>query len=178
MKTEEHRSLEKALALIRDAIAQVDMNVCDYKKVVRLREIGHRLEGRPLSRPKEPCVFRREELIQGGCSLLHEGTVTWRTSGKQKGGSLRGDVVSCMFDDGNCNEGVRTEPSAPFCSETEAWCIMGNLHQTEMFVRIPSLKYHIRCSVTSNSKIQSPRNFPEFSAKNQKSIDAQNTADS
>uniref|UniRef100_A0A3B3DHJ2 Rho/rac guanine nucleotide exchange factor (GEF) 18a n=1 Tax=Oryzias melastigma TaxID=30732 RepID=A0A3B3DHJ2_ORYME len=84
VKTEEHRSLEKALALIRDAIAQVDMNVCDYKKVVRLREIGHRLEGRPLSRPKEPCVFRREELIQGGCSLLHEGTVTWRTSGKQK----------------------------------------------------------------------------------------------
>ncbi|XP_024129447.1 rho guanine nucleotide exchange factor 18a [Oryzias melastigma] len=93
VKTEEHRSLEKALALIRDAIAQVDMNVCDYKKVVRLREIGHRLEGRPLSRPKEPCVFRREELIQGGCSLLHEGTVTWRTSGKQK------EVLAVLLSD-------------------------------------------------------------------------------
>uniref|UniRef100_A0A3P9H5R4 Rho/rac guanine nucleotide exchange factor (GEF) 18a n=1 Tax=Oryzias latipes TaxID=8090 RepID=A0A3P9H5R4_ORYLA len=82
--TEEHRSLQKGLGLIKDAISQVDTNVCEYMKTARLRDIGHRLEGRPQSRPKEPCPFRREDLIQGSCSLLHEGTLTWKWSGKQK----------------------------------------------------------------------------------------------
>uniref|UniRef100_A0A3B3IHA3 Rho/rac guanine nucleotide exchange factor (GEF) 18a n=1 Tax=Oryzias latipes TaxID=8090 RepID=A0A3B3IHA3_ORYLA len=86
--TEEHRSLQKGLGLIKDAISQVDTNVCEYMKTARLRDIGHRLEGRPQSRPKEPCPFRREDLIQGSCSLLHEGTLTWKWSGKQKGGIL------------------------------------------------------------------------------------------
>ncbi|XP_078791106.1 rho guanine nucleotide exchange factor 18a isoform X1 [Oryzias latipes] len=91
--TEEHRSLQKGLGLIKDAISQVDTNVCEYMKTARLRDIGHRLEGRPQSRPKEPCPFRREDLIQGSCSLLHEGTLTWKWSGKQK------EVLAVLLSD-------------------------------------------------------------------------------
>lgn len=83
--TEEYKSLVQGLALIKDAISQVNDQVCQYEKAARLKEIGLRLEPKSQGRLKDGQLFRREELIQGNKTLLHEGTVTWKSSGRQKG---------------------------------------------------------------------------------------------
>lgn len=83
--TDEYASLVQGLALIKDAISQVNDNVSEYEKAARLREIGLRLEPKSQSRLKEGQLFRREDLIQGNRTLLHEGAVTWKSSGRQKG---------------------------------------------------------------------------------------------
>ncbi|XP_041805895.1 rho guanine nucleotide exchange factor 18a [Chelmon rostratus] len=82
--TDEYASLVQGLALIKDAISQVNDNVSEYEKAARLREIGLRLEPKSQSRLKEGQLFRREDLIQGNRTLLHEGAVTWKSSGRQK----------------------------------------------------------------------------------------------
>lgn len=84
-ETEEHQSLVQGLALIKETISQVNDQVCQYEKASRLREIGLRLEARSQGRLKNGQVFRRADLISGDSTLLHEGTVIWKTSGKQKG---------------------------------------------------------------------------------------------
>ncbi|XP_034559484.1 rho guanine nucleotide exchange factor 18a [Notolabrus celidotus] len=82
--TEEHQSLVKGLALIKETLLQVNDQVCEYEKASRLREISLRLEPKSQGRLKDGQLFRREDLIQGERTLLHEGTVTWKTPGKQK----------------------------------------------------------------------------------------------
>ncbi|XP_042354205.1 rho guanine nucleotide exchange factor 18a [Plectropomus leopardus] len=82
--TDEHKSLVQGLTLIRDTISQVNAQVSEYEKVARLREIGLRLEPKSQGRLKDGRVLRREDLLQGNKTLLHEGTVTWKTSGRQK----------------------------------------------------------------------------------------------
>ncbi|XP_074545627.1 rho guanine nucleotide exchange factor 18a [Halichoeres trimaculatus] len=82
--TEEHQSLVQSLALIKETISQVNDQVDQYEKASRLREIGLRLEARSQGRLKNGQVFRRADLISGESTLLHEGTVMWKTSGKQK----------------------------------------------------------------------------------------------
>ncbi|XP_020490917.2 rho guanine nucleotide exchange factor 18a isoform X1 [Labrus bergylta] len=82
--TEEHQSLVQALALIKETISQVNDQVSEYEKATRLREIGLRLEPKSQGRLKNGQLFRREDLLQGERTLLHEGAVTWKTSGKQK----------------------------------------------------------------------------------------------
>lgn len=83
--TEEYKSLVQGLALIKDAISQVNDQVSEYEKAARLKEISLRLEPKSQGRLKDGQLFRREELIQGNRMLLHEGTVTWKSSGRQKG---------------------------------------------------------------------------------------------
>ncbi|KAF7649386.1 hypothetical protein LDENG_00142170 [Lucifuga dentata] len=84
-ETEEHESLVQALGLIKDTISQVDAVVSDHKKAARLREIGLRLEPKSQGRLKGGGVFRREFLINGANTLLHEGDVTWKSlSGRNK----------------------------------------------------------------------------------------------
>lgn len=75
----------QGLELIKDAISQVNDQVSEYEKAARLREISQRLEPKSQGRLKSGQVLRREDLIQGNRSLLHEGTVTWKSSGRQKG---------------------------------------------------------------------------------------------
>ncbi|KAM6989319.1 rho guanine nucleotide exchange factor 18a [Tautogolabrus adspersus] len=82
--TEEHQSLVQALALIKETISQVNDQVSEYERATRLREIGLRLEPKSQGRMKDGQLFRREDLLQGERTLLHEGAVTWKTSGKQK----------------------------------------------------------------------------------------------
>uniref|UniRef100_A0A665T469 Rho guanine nucleotide exchange factor 18-like n=1 Tax=Echeneis naucrates TaxID=173247 RepID=A0A665T469_ECHNA len=82
--TEEHTSLVEALGRIKDTISQVNTQVSDYEKVGRLREIGMHLDPKSQGRQKDGQLFRREDLIQGNKTMLHEGPVTWKSSGRQK----------------------------------------------------------------------------------------------
>lgn len=75
----------QGLELIKDAISQVNDQVSEYEKAARLREISQRLEPKSQGRLNSGQVLRREDLIQGNRTLLHEGTVTWKSSGRQKG---------------------------------------------------------------------------------------------
>jgi len=75
----------KGLELIKDTISQVDANVSECEKAARLREISIRLEPKTPGRLKDGRLFRREDLIHGNRTLLHEGTVTLKSSGRQKG---------------------------------------------------------------------------------------------
>lgn len=81
---DEKRRLEKALELIKHTISQVNTQVSECEKTARVREISYRLEPRTQVRLKDGRWFRREELIQGNKTLLHEGPLTWKASGKQK----------------------------------------------------------------------------------------------
>ncbi|XP_069548483.1 rho guanine nucleotide exchange factor 18a [Brachyistius frenatus] len=82
--TDESKSLAEGLALIKDTIYQVNAQVSEYEKAARLKEISLRLEAKSPGRLKDGRVFRREDLIQGNRTLLHEGSVTWKSSGRQK----------------------------------------------------------------------------------------------
>ncbi|CAL8344123.1 unnamed protein product [Merluccius merluccius] len=79
-KTEEHSSLEQALALIRDSIFQVDTAVSKYEKLTRLRDIAQRLEPKSQGRLKEGHQFSREDLQDASRTLLHDAAVTLKTS--------------------------------------------------------------------------------------------------
>ncbi|XP_070774898.1 rho guanine nucleotide exchange factor 18a [Enoplosus armatus] len=74
--TDEYKSLVQGLALIKETISQVNDQVSTYEKAARLREIVLRLEPKSQGRLKD--------LIQGDRTLLHEGGVTWKSSGRQK----------------------------------------------------------------------------------------------
>ncbi|KAM4604971.1 rho guanine nucleotide exchange factor 18a [Polymixia lowei] len=92
--TEEHESLVQALALIKDALSHVDSQVNDYEKAARLRDISLRLEPKSQGRLKDGRLFRREDLIQGSRTLLHEATVTWKAaSGRHK------DIQAVLLSD-------------------------------------------------------------------------------
>uniref|UniRef100_M3ZE99 Rho/rac guanine nucleotide exchange factor (GEF) 18a n=1 Tax=Xiphophorus maculatus TaxID=8083 RepID=M3ZE99_XIPMA len=81
---EEHRQLEKALELIKHTISQVNTKVSECEKTARVREIIRRLEQKSQVKLKDGRWFRREDLLQGNKTLLHEGPLIWKSSGKQK----------------------------------------------------------------------------------------------
>ncbi|MEQ2205483.1 hypothetical protein XENOCAPTIV_000188, partial [Xenoophorus captivus] len=83
--TDEYKHLEYALELIKHTISQVNTQVSEYDKIARVREISYRLEPKTPIRLMDDQWFRREDLIQGNKTLLYEGALTWRSSGKQKG---------------------------------------------------------------------------------------------
>ncbi|XP_047225261.1 rho guanine nucleotide exchange factor 18a isoform X1 [Girardinichthys multiradiatus] len=82
--TDECKHLENALELIKHTISQVNTQVSEYDKIARIREISYRLEPKTPIRLMDDQWFRREDLIQGNKTLLYEGALTWRSSGKQK----------------------------------------------------------------------------------------------
>ncbi|XP_049602418.1 rho guanine nucleotide exchange factor 18a [Syngnathus scovelli] len=82
--TDEHESLLQGLAGIKDTISRVNDSVRHYEQASRLREIYFRLEPKSVGRLKDGQLIRREDLIQGNRTLLHEGPVTWKSSGRQK----------------------------------------------------------------------------------------------
>ncbi|XP_015245221.1 PREDICTED: rho guanine nucleotide exchange factor 18-like isoform X1 [Cyprinodon variegatus] len=82
--TEEFMLLEKALELIKHTIFQVDTQVSESQKNARLREISYRLELKAPIRLKDGQMFRKEDMMLGNKTLLREGALTWKLSGKQK----------------------------------------------------------------------------------------------
>ncbi|XP_028449850.1 rho guanine nucleotide exchange factor 18a isoform X2 [Perca flavescens] len=81
--TDEYKSLVQGLTLIKVTINQVNAQVSEYEKAARLKDICLRLEPKSQGRLKDGRLLRKEDLLQGNRTLLHEGTVTWK-SGRQK----------------------------------------------------------------------------------------------
>ncbi|NXT13693.1 ARG28 factor, partial [Prunella fulvescens] len=78
--TEEHKDLCKALHLIKDIIAAVDLKVNEYEKKQKLLEILCRTENKTYTKLKNGHVFRKKDLMRKERILLHEGLVYWKTA--------------------------------------------------------------------------------------------------
>ncbi|NWI46905.1 ARG28 factor, partial [Picathartes gymnocephalus] len=78
--TEEHKDLCKALRLIKDVIAAVDLKVNEYEKKQKLLEILCRTENKTYTKLKNGHVFRKQDLMRKERVLLHEGLVYWKTA--------------------------------------------------------------------------------------------------
>ncbi|NXE23809.1 ARG28 factor, partial [Ardeotis kori] len=78
--TEEHKDLCKALHLIKDMIAAVDLKVNEYEKKQKLLEILSRTENKTYTKLKNGHIFRKQDLLRKEGILLHEGVVYWKTA--------------------------------------------------------------------------------------------------
>ncbi|XP_042304394.1 rho guanine nucleotide exchange factor 28 isoform X3 [Sceloporus undulatus] len=78
--TEEHRDLCKALSLIKDMIAAVDLQVNEYEKKQKLLEILSKIENKTYTKLKNGHIFRKQDLLKKQRTLLHEGLVYWKTA--------------------------------------------------------------------------------------------------
>ncbi|KAG9355050.1 hypothetical protein JZ751_001763 [Albula glossodonta] len=87
--TEEHADLSKAMALIRDVIAAVDLKVSEYEKEQKLLEILNRMENKSFTKLKNGHTFRKQDLLSQARTLKHEGLVYWKTAT----GRLKADFV-------------------------------------------------------------------------------------
>lgn len=84
--TEEHRDLCKALSLIKDLIAAVDLQVNEYEKKQKLLEILSKIENKTYTKLKSGHVFRKQDLMTKQRTLLYDGLVYWKTAtGRFKG---------------------------------------------------------------------------------------------
>ncbi|XP_058683478.1 rho guanine nucleotide exchange factor 28 isoform X3 [Poecile atricapillus] len=78
--TEEHEDLCKALHLIKDVIAAVDLKVNEYEKKQKLLKILSRTENKTYTKLKNGHIFRKQDLMRKERILLHEGLVYWKTA--------------------------------------------------------------------------------------------------
>ncbi|KAM9508196.1 rho guanine nucleotide exchange factor 28 isoform 2-T2 [Guaruba guarouba] len=78
--TEEHKDLCKAICLIKDVIAEVDLRVNEYEKKQKLLEILSRTENKTYTKLKNGHVFRKQDLMRKERLFLHEGLVYWKTA--------------------------------------------------------------------------------------------------
>ncbi|NXH69853.1 ARG28 factor, partial [Hydrobates tethys] len=78
--TEEHKDLCKALHLIKDMIAAVDLRVNEYEKKQKLLEILSRTENKTYTKLKNGHIFRKQDLMRKERILLHEGLLYWKTA--------------------------------------------------------------------------------------------------
>ncbi|NXY57412.1 ARG28 factor, partial [Callaeas wilsoni] len=78
--TEEHKDLCRALHLIKDVIAAVDLKVNEYEKKQKLLQILCRTENKTYTKLKNGHVFRKQDLMRKERILLHEGLVYWKTA--------------------------------------------------------------------------------------------------
>ncbi|NXG46608.1 ARG28 factor, partial [Psilopogon haemacephalus] len=93
--TEEHTDLCKALHLIKDMIAAVDLTVNEYEKKQKLLEILSRTENKTFTKMKNGHIFRKQDLMRKERILLHEGLVYWKTAtGRFKGTVLLYPVLA------------------------------------------------------------------------------------
>ncbi|KAK2496093.1 hypothetical protein MC885_019003 [Smutsia gigantea] len=79
-RTEEHKDLCKALCLIKDMIAAVDLKVSEYEKNQKWLEILSKIENKTYTKLKNGHVFRKQALISKERTLLYDGLVYWKTA--------------------------------------------------------------------------------------------------
>ncbi|XP_012577300.1 PREDICTED: rho guanine nucleotide exchange factor 28 isoform X2 [Condylura cristata] len=79
-RTEEHKDLCKALGLIKDMIAAVDLKVSEYEKNQKWLEILNKIENKTYTKLKNGHVFRKQTLISKERTLLYDGLVYWKTA--------------------------------------------------------------------------------------------------
>nr|XP_033785168.1 rho guanine nucleotide exchange factor 28 isoform X2 [Geotrypetes seraphini] len=78
--TEEHDDLCKALCLIKDMIAAVDLRVSEFEKEQKLLEILSKIENKTYAKLKNGNAFKKQDLLSKERILLHEGLVYWKTA--------------------------------------------------------------------------------------------------
>ncbi|XP_005386124.1 PREDICTED: rho guanine nucleotide exchange factor 28 [Chinchilla lanigera] len=79
-RTEEHKDLCKALCLIKDMLAAVDLKVSEYEKNQKWLEILNKIENKTYTKLKNGHVFRKQALISKERTLLYDGLVYWKTA--------------------------------------------------------------------------------------------------
>ncbi|XP_076995586.1 rho guanine nucleotide exchange factor 28 isoform X2 [Tamandua tetradactyla] len=85
-RTEEHKDLCKALGLIKDMIAAVDLKVSEYERNQKWLEILNKIENKTYTKLKNGHVFRKQALLSKERTLLYESLVYWKTAtGRFKG---------------------------------------------------------------------------------------------
>ncbi|XP_036384731.1 rho guanine nucleotide exchange factor 28 isoform X2 [Megalops cyprinoides] len=92
--TEEHADLSRALVLIRDVIAAVDLRVSEYEKEQKLMDILNRMENKSFAKLKSGHTFRKKDLLSRARTLKHEGLVYWKTAT----GRLK-DILALLLTD-------------------------------------------------------------------------------
>ncbi|XP_078531388.1 rho guanine nucleotide exchange factor 28 [Lissotriton helveticus] len=78
--TEEHKDLCKALGLIKNMIAAVDLRVNEFEKEQKLVEILNKIENKTCTKLKNGNIFRKQDLTSKERILVHEGLVYWKTA--------------------------------------------------------------------------------------------------
>ncbi|XP_048224386.1 rho guanine nucleotide exchange factor 28 isoform X2 [Perognathus longimembris pacificus] len=78
--TEEHKDLCKALGLIKDMIAAVDLKVNEYETNQKWLEILNKIENKTYTKLKNGHVFRKQALMSKERTLLYDGLVYWKTA--------------------------------------------------------------------------------------------------
>ncbi|KAM8814194.1 rho guanine nucleotide exchange factor 28 isoform 2-T2 [Rhynchonycteris naso] len=78
--TEEHKDLCKALCLIKDMIAAVDLKVSEYEKNQKWLEILSKIENKTYTKLRNGHVFRKQALVSKERTLLYDGLVFWKTA--------------------------------------------------------------------------------------------------
>ncbi|XP_060985534.1 rho guanine nucleotide exchange factor 28 isoform X5 [Dama dama] len=78
--TEEQKDLCKALCLIKDMIAAVDLKVSEYEKKQKWLEILNKIENKTYTKLKNGHVFRKQALMSKERTLLYDGLVYWKTA--------------------------------------------------------------------------------------------------
>ncbi|XP_028913681.1 rho guanine nucleotide exchange factor 28 isoform X1 [Ornithorhynchus anatinus] len=78
--TEEQKDLHKALRLIKDMVATVDLKVNEYEKKQKWLEILNKIENKTCTKLKNGHVFRKQTLLGRERTLLHDGLVYWKTA--------------------------------------------------------------------------------------------------
>ncbi|XP_069080059.1 rho guanine nucleotide exchange factor 28 isoform X2 [Pleurodeles waltl] len=78
--TEEHKDLCKALGLIKNMIAAVDLRVNEFEKEQKLMEILNKIENKTCTKLKNGNTFRKQDLTSKERILVHEGLVYWKTA--------------------------------------------------------------------------------------------------
>ncbi|MFT7815627.1 rho guanine nucleotide exchange factor 28 [Arapaima gigas] len=92
--TEEHSDLSRALCLIREVIAAVDLRVNEYEKEQKLLDVVNRMENKTFAKLKNGYTFRKQDLLSQDRTLKHEGLVYWKTAT----GRLK-DILALLLTD-------------------------------------------------------------------------------
>ncbi|XP_073480314.1 rho guanine nucleotide exchange factor 28 isoform X1 [Aquarana catesbeiana] len=77
---DEHKDLCRALCLIKDMIAAVDLKVSEFERKQRLEEFVNKIENKTFTKMKNGHVFTKQDLKNKERVLLYEGVLLWKTA--------------------------------------------------------------------------------------------------
>uniref|UniRef100_A0A8C7JLI7 Rho guanine nucleotide exchange factor 28 n=1 Tax=Oncorhynchus kisutch TaxID=8019 RepID=A0A8C7JLI7_ONCKI len=92
--SEEHRDLSRALVLIKEVIAAVDLRVREFEQGQRLQDVLNRMDNRSAAKLKNGHTFRKQDVLVPGRTLKHQGLLLWKTAT----GRLK-DVLALLLTD-------------------------------------------------------------------------------
>ncbi|XP_060692070.1 rho guanine nucleotide exchange factor 28 isoform X1 [Hemiscyllium ocellatum] len=78
--SDENEDVAKSLSLIKDIIAAVDTKVNKYEKEQKLLDILNKFENKTYAKLKNGRIFRKQDLVNKGRELQHEGSMFWKTA--------------------------------------------------------------------------------------------------